>query len=314
MSKATTDWYEILEEAGQVLGEVAGLLEAEGKEDLPLTRRVRRTHQRLLGKGQENAPSGEPGTSKPSVEELEATCRTQHAALERIASGVQPSRGDQGPTMLTVREARAIAQSALHLSVGDPKGRIESERSPVQEAEQLRASILSGDLQGAKRQAQMILERDEMLDVNDPRALLVRTFAQTLLGSLEGKIGMDVRRTATSSLVRREHEARQAAERHAGQIERECAELRRALAWYAEKANYRATPEYGQQEILDSAVEHDQGRRARQALDDSEAGCQVARHLQAAKKLIDSMRTELETYEREIAERDTRADDIGQRS
>ncbi len=153
----------------------------------------------------------------------------------------------------------------------------------------------------------MILEHNEMPDVSDPATLLLRTFAQTLSGMLEGKIGVDVRHTATSSRVRHEQEARQAAERRAERMEQESAELRRALAWYAKEANYRATPDGPdgrQRKILESAVERDQGRRAHQALDNSEAGRQVARRLEAAEKFIELLRANLATHEQEISQHD----------
>ena len=139
--------------------------------------------------------------------------------------------------MLTIREARSIAQSVLHLSEEKSEDKVEDGRSLVRdavrdtgrEAERLRASALSGDLDGAKRQARMILESDGMLNVKDPEVALLHTFAQTLLGFLEGKMGVDVRHAVTTSLVRREQEAREAAERRAGQTERESAGLRRTL-------------------------------------------------------------------------------------
>ncbi len=53
MSKPTCNLRKISEEAGQVLGEMADLFEAEGKEVLPLTPRVRRLHKRLPGNGRE---------------------------------------------------------------------------------------------------------------------------------------------------------------------------------------------------------------------------------------------------------------------
>jgi hypothetical protein len=53
MSEPTCNLRKISEEAGQVLVEVDDLFEAEGKEILPLTSRVRRSHERLLGNGQE---------------------------------------------------------------------------------------------------------------------------------------------------------------------------------------------------------------------------------------------------------------------
>ncbi len=203
--------------------------------------------------------------------------------------------------MLTVREARAIAQSALHLYEGQPTGRGESGRSPAQEAERLRARVLSSDLQGAKRQAQMILERDEVPDAVGQDATL-STFAQTLSDMLEGRGSLDIRHAAASSLVRREQEARQAAERSAQKTEREAAELRRTLAWYAEKANYFPVPGVREHEPPETAAEHDQGRRARQTLDSSEGGLQVARRLEAAEKLIEHLKADLRNYEQEIAQ------------
>ena len=203
--------------------------------------------------------------------------------------------------MLTVREARAIAQSALHLYEGQPTGREESGRSPAQEAERLRARVLSSDLQGAKRQAQMILERDEVPDAVGQDATL-STFAQTLSDMLEGRGSLDVRHAAASSLVRREQEARQIAERSAQKTEREAAELRRTLAWYAEKANYIPVPDVREHETPETAAEHDQGRRARQTLDSSEGGLQVARRLEAAEKLIEHLKADLRNYEQEIAQ------------
>jgi hypothetical protein len=204
--------------------------------------------------------------------------------------------------MLTVREARAIAQNALQLYGGQSKDRVEAGRSPAREAEQLRASVLGGDLPGAKRQARIILERNEMPDVSDPKALLLRTFAQTLVGMLEGKVGVDVRHAATSSLVRCEQEARQAAERRAEQMERESAGLRRALGWYAKEANYRVTPDGRQHESPTSAADQDQGHRARQALDDSQSGREVARRLEAAETFIEMLRANLATHEQELSQ------------
>ena len=309
MSKATSNLYEISEEGGQLLGEVVHLLEAEGKENLPLTRRVRRAHERLLRngqEGQERAADGETGgTSQPTPNELEATCATQHAALQQIASGVRPSRGDQRPTMLTIREARTIAQSVLHRSGGEPEGREKSERSPTREAERLQSSMLSGDLHAAKRQAQMILERDETLESNEAQGLLLDIFARTLLGCLEGKVGVDLRRAATSSLVRLEQEARQTAERRAEAREQEAAKLRQTLAWYAEETNYRPLPETpGIPEHMSpkSRIEDDLGQMARQSLNEIEAGSEVSQRFEAAEKTIEQLRAALESYEQQIAE------------
>lgn len=291
---------ENLADAEEILGEVASLLEVEGKGGLLLARRARQAHERLKG-WQEHRAGGKISIGKSGADELRAICVAQHAALERIASGVHPSRGDRGLTMLTVREARAIAQSALHLYEGQPTGREESGRSPAQEAERLRARVLSSDLQGAKRQAQMILERDEVPDAVGQDATL-NAFAQTLSDMLEGRGSLDVRHAAASSLVRREQEARQAAERSAQKTEREAAELRQTLAWYAEKANYLPVPGVREQETPETAAEHDQGRRARQTLDSSEGGLQVARRLEAAEKLIEHLKVDLRNYEQEIAQ------------
>lgn len=309
---------EVLEDAEGALGEVTRLLEIEGKDGHPLARKVRGAHERLSG-WQERAAGAEDGTGKPGADELDATCtgcKAQRAALERIASGVRPSlssRGDRGPTMLTIREARAIAQSALHLSEEKPKTRAESGRSPAryaereaeQEAERLRASALSGDLDGAKRQARMILERNEMTVADSPEITLLHVFAQTLLGCLEGKIGVEVRHAVTSSLVRREQEGREAAERLAGQTESESAGLRKTLAWYAKEANYRPVPDTRQPEPPTTAADQDQGRRARQALGESESGREVARRLEAAEKFIEHLKTVFGNYEQEIAQHDT---------
>ena len=312
MSKATSNLYEIPEEGGQLLGEVVHLLEAEGKGNLPLTRRVRRAHERLLRngqEGQERAADGETGgTSQPTPNELEATCATQHAALQQIASGVRPSRGDRRPTMLTIREARTIAQSALRRSQGEPEGREEVERSPAREAERLQSSMLSGDLHGAKRQAQMILERDETLESNEAQGLLLDIFARTLLGCLEGKVGVDLRRAATSSLVRLEQEARQTAERRAEAMEQEAAKLRQTLAWYAEETNYRplpgtpGTPGIPEHMSPKSRIEDDLGQMARQSLNEIEAGSEVSQRFEAAEKTIEQLRAALESYEQQIAE------------
>lgn len=207
--------------------------------------------------------------------------------------------------MLTVREARAIAQNALQLSKRKSDRAAQSGSSPAREAEQLRASVLGGDLPGAKRQARMILEHNEMPDESDPPTLLLRTFAQTLSGMLEGKIGVDVRHTATSSLVRNEQEARQAAEQRAEQMERESAGLRRALVWYAREANYRSAPELHQHESPTSAADQDHGLRARQALGDSQSGWEVARRLEAAEELVEHLKADLGNYEQEISQHDT---------
>lgn len=220
--------------------------------------------------------------------------------------------------MLTIREARSIAQSVLHLSEEKSEDKVEDGRSPVRdagrdarrEAERLRASALSGDLDGAKRQARMILERDEMLNTKDPEVALLHTFAQTLLGCLEGKMGVEVRHAVTTSLVRREQEAREAAERRAGQTERESAGLRRTLAWYAREANYGTAPDTRhldtrQHGSSPTAADQDRGRRARQALDDSESGREVARRLEAAEKFIEHLKADFENYKQEVAQHDT---------
>jgi hypothetical protein len=316
MNKPNLD--EVLEDAEGALGEVTRLLEIEGKDGHPLARKVRGAHERLSG-WQERAAGAEDGTGKPGADELDATCtgcKAQRAALERIASGVRPSlssRGDRGPTMLTIREARAIAQTALHLSEEKPKAMAESgcsparyaERKAEREAERLRASALSGDLDGAKRQARMILERNEMTVADSPEITLLHVFAQTLLGCLEGKIGVEVRHAVTSSLVRREQEGREAAERRAGQTESESAGLRKTLAWYAKEANYRPAPDTRQPEPPTTAADQDQGRRARQALGESESGRKVARRLEAAEKFIEHLKTVIGNYEQEIAQHDT---------
>ena len=313
--------HEILGDAEGALGEVTRLLEVEGKDGLLLARTVRRTHERLSG-WQERVAGEEVGTGKPGADELEATCtgcKAQRGALERIASGVRPSlsSGDRGPTMLTIREARAIAQSALHLSEEKPDGMVESGHSPArganrnarenanQQAERLRASALSGDLDGAKRQARMILERNEMPVAEGPEITLLHTFAQTLVGCLEGKIGVEVRHAVTTSLVRREQEGREAAERRAEQTESESAGLRKALAWYAKEENYRPTPDSRHQDTRQhkpptTTADQDQGRRARQALDDLESGREVAQRLEAAEKFIEHLKADLGTYEQEM--------------
>lgn len=303
MSKAPSNLYEISEEGGQLLGEVAHLLEAEGKENLPLTRRVRRAHERLLRNGQQRAADGETSeTSQQTADELEAICAAQHTALQQIASGVRPPRGDRGATMLTIREARTIAQSTLHRYQRELEGRGESERSPTREAEQLRCSMLSGDLHGAKRQAEMILERDETLESNEAQGLLLDIFAQTLLGCLEGKVGVDLRRAATSSLVRSEQEARQAAERRADAMEQEAARLRQTLAWYAEETNYRPLPGTPEHKSPKSTIEDDLGQRARQSLSESKTGREISQRLEAAEKTIEQLSVALGSYEQQIAE------------
>ena len=314
--------HEVLQDAEGVLGEVTRLLEIEGKVDLPLARRVRGAHERLGG-WQERIAGEEAGTGGSGADESEAACtgcKAQRGALERIASGVRPplSSGGRGPTMLTIREARAIAQSALHLSEEKPDGMAESGRSSARdagqnakrEAERLRASALSGDLDGAKRQARMILERNEMPVAEDTETALLHVFAQTLLGCLEGKIGVGVRHALTTSLVRREQEGREAAERRAGQTESESAGLRKALAWYAKEQNYRPAPgrrhtDTRQHEPPTTAADQDQGHRARQALGESESGREVARRFEAAEKLIEHLKAELGNYEQEIAQHDT---------
>ena len=314
--------HEVLQDARGVLGEVTRLLEIKGKEGLPLAHRVRGAHERLSG-WQERVAGEEAGTGKLEADELEATCtgcKAQRGALERIASGVRPSlsSGDRGPTMLTIREARAIAQSALHLSEGKPDATAESGHSPAREtgrnakreAERLRASALSGDLGGAKRQARMILERHGMPAAEGPETTLLHVFAQTLLGCLEGKIGVGIRHAMTTSLVRREQEGREAAERRAGQTERESTWLRKTLAWYAKEENYRPAPDCRrldthQHEPPTTAADQDQGHRARQALDDSESGREIGQRLEAAEKLIEHLKENLGNYEQEIAQHDT---------
>ena len=304
--------YGFLEVAEEILGEVAHFFEKEGKDGLPLARRVRQEHERL-GRWQERVPTKEPRASRPGADELEEIHRAQRCALERIASGVRPAGADRGPTMLTIREARSIAQSVLHLSEEKSEDKVEDGRSPVRdagrEAERLRASALSGDLDGAKRQARMILERGGMLNAKDPEVALLHTFAQTLLGCLEGKMGVEIRHAVTTSLVRREQEARESAERRAGQTERESAGLRRTLAWYAREANYGAAPDTRRLDTCQhgsspTAADQDRGRRARQTLDDSESGREVARRLEAAEKFIEHLKADFENYKQEVAQHD----------
>jgi hypothetical protein len=286
---------ELLEES------YSGKASREGKEMSESTSNLHTISEEAGQEREARAAIRETGTGQPATGELETTCRAQHAVLQLIASGVQPSRGNRGPTMLTLREARAIAQDALRLYEEQPEDRVESWRSPAREAEQLRVSVLSGDLQGAKRQARVILERNEIPDMSDPGALLLRTFAQTLSGMLEGRVGVDVRHAVTSSLVRREQEAREAAERRAGQAERESAGLRRTLAWYANEANYHSSSGVGNQQSSRTAIDQDQGSGARQALDESEAGREVARRLEAAEKFIEHVKANLENYEQGIS-------------
>jgi hypothetical protein len=293
--------YEIGKEVEDILGEAVDLWEAEGRSELTLTRRAREALDRI--EAWRDRPSGEGMESaEPESNEAEEMWAAQRAALERIASGVRPSGGDsRGLTMLTVREARSIAQNALHLSEDRASGKQTAKREAAHSAERLRARALSGDLEGAKREARRILGRNETLDTGD-RGDTLRAFAQTLLGLLEGKVGLDVRRAATFGSVRREREAREDAERRVERIEQEAAVLRRALGWYAEQSNYRLTDDHvGQSQHSKSVVQRDGGQKAREVLEDTDCGREVARQLGAAEEFVQRVRTGLDYYEEELA-------------
>ncbi len=290
--------YEIVKEAEDLLGDVVDLWEAEGKNDLPLARRTRGVLDRL--EAWQDGASGEGMESgEPVGNEAEEVCVAQYAALERIASGVRPSggAGNKSLSMLTLREARGIAQNALHLSEDRVSGRRTANREATHEAERLRDRALSGDLEGTKREAHRILERNEAQDVGGQGETL-RAFAQTLLGFLEGKVGLDVRRAATFGSVRREREAREAAERNVERIEQEAAGLRRTLGWYAEQSNYRLPHGHlRQSEHPKSLAGRDGGQKARKALEETDCGREAARQLGAAEEFVQRMRAGLEYYE-----------------
>lgn len=295
---------EIVKELEEILGEALGSCQARGEGDLPLARRAREALDRL--KASTDRPAGaREASERPGGEEPEATTAAQRAALERIAGGVRPSGwGDRGLAMLTLREARAVAQNALRLSEGRTSGRQRSiGEAALRDAERLRARALSGDLRGAEREARLILERDEAPDAGGQEATL-SVFARTLLELLEGRVGLDVRRAATSGRVRAEREAREAAERRGERAELEAAELRRTLAWYAQEANHRPTLTTGGGEGPSSAAERDGGRKAREALGKAEAGRGAARRLGAAEGFVQRVRAELEGYERGLAGHD----------
>lgn len=294
--------YEISKEVEDLLGEAVDLWEAEGRSELTLARRAREALDRI--EAWRDRPSGEGMESaEPESNEAQEVCAAQRAALERIASGVRPSGGgnNAGLTMLTVREARSIAQNALHLSEGRASGKQAATPEVVKDAERLRVRALSGDLEGTKREARLILERNETLDTGSQEDTL-RAFAQTLLGLLEGKVGLDVRRAATFGSARREREAREDAERRVELIEQEAAVLRRALGWYAEQSNYRLTHAHvAQPEHSKIVVERDGGQKAREVLEETDCGREVARQLGAAEEFLQRVRTGLDHYEEELA-------------